>query len=379
MLALAIQGLFTLATAQSAAPDESVVPRGAELDALIARLPRVGCESTQDASTNRWIPLPDVATMQRCVAAHALTDEQWVRALMSTGAVRSRVAWPELRPYAISMCSPQWMGLGRITLKPRIAGWSDATVGDLHYGVVCGNAAMARYEREWYQALGSFRAPTSEVTLDVLVELGHSSMSEWSRLRRDENGKLQIDPPAEEPPADPVLWKGVLRLPVELTVDVDRAVVPVTSSSIESAVSASLGVGWDPVDPVEPREPRPLLTLDPDMARFPVLREVGLSLEVSVLRDGTVMETVRFPASSAERAYAWQSAHGGCDGYFDSKVLSTPPHDVSASELARWTLRVRGTDEGVLALWGCNSRWSGEVVIPLAMAIEQEKARAAKM
>jgi hypothetical protein len=78
MLAVAPLVLF-LASAQEPAPQAASIPSGTALDALIARLPPVGSEGKLDPQTNEWIPYADVELMQRCVDAHVLTDEQWLR------------------------------------------------------------------------------------------------------------------------------------------------------------------------------------------------------------------------------------------------------------------------------------------------------------
>jgi hypothetical protein len=119
---------------------------GRALDELIESLPPVGhCEGWWDAKNRVQILKPDVKTMQACVEAGTLTDEQWIRALQRTGAIGRRSRWPSDVAFGVSMRSPTWMGLGRITLKPRVRGWNTAEVGEVLYGH-CGTYATLEQE-----------------------------------------------------------------------------------------------------------------------------------------------------------------------------------------------------------------------------------------
>lgn len=358
MLALAIHGLFTLA-AQAPTSEAPAVPRGAELDALIARLPEVGHESVWDTTRDAWIESPDVEAMKRCVAEHALTDVQWRRALLDTGAIRYRARWPEDEPYAISMREPRWMGLGRITMTPHVAGWRDASAGATFHGS-CGVGTVEGEERALYQVLGSFGGRPDAVLFDVLVERGHS----WIE-------PLLEDKPAPERGQHEVLWRGTLSLPVAVVESLSEAVPAVSSADIERAVASAIGIGFSERADAQ----RAYVSVWPDRVRSSALRGVGLALEVRVEKDGRVQEVARLPGPNTS---AFDVEGSGASRIFytlDSISLKSLPRSFDAIELQRWRLRILGTDAGVLAFWKADRRWSGEIVVPLATAIEQEAAR----
>jgi len=63
---------------------------------------------------------------------------------------------------------------------------------------------------------------------------------------------------------------------------------------------------------------------------------------------------------------------------FDSCGLASVTADdvADASRMDRWALRVTGVPDHVLVLWDAESRWAGEVTIPLAEAVAREQRRA---
>jgi hypothetical protein len=331
------------------------------------------CEGWWDAKNKIRILKPDVKAMQACVEARTLTDVQWVLALQHTGAIRWRSRWPAAVALAVSMRSPAWMGPGRITLEPRIRGWNAARVGEVFYGH-CGTYAMQRARSARYQPLGPLPLDVREVVFDVVVERGHS-WQERLTGRNSADGSPQH--PFVERAEDPVVWRGVIQLPVEAVHTIDEAVPPATSRELDRAVGLALGAGfrWWHFDGQRARTA--FLVLDPDADLFPELADMGLSLEVDVLQDGARVETVHLLGSDLDSLLASNSTSRSCGRLYASANLRSVPASAEgeASELSRYELRVKGTSQDVLLIWSAETRWDGDIVVPLEVALEQETAR----
>lgn len=158
----------------------------------------------------------------------------------------------------------------------------------------------------------------------------------------------------------------------------DSHPAPVRSPPLKTAVAApvELNLLRDENAPVS--LPLASLVLDPDLALFPILRDVGLALEATVQRHGKAIEIASLSGSSLGPWRRVNSAYDECGHYSNAVGLNSAAIDVVDPDLANGSLRIRGTDAGALAFWQRDVRWSGEIVMPLATAIEQEQARQAK-
>jgi hypothetical protein len=247
-------------------------------------------------------------------------------------------------------------------------------MGTLFY-IVCGNAAMSEAENEMYQTLGSFGPDPHGVVFDVVIERGPSLADTWGGYSRDAAGRGQFIPPADRPTKPPILWRGVLRLPVKAVDTIDEAVSPVRSPELDEAVRSSLGIAIPALAANWEDQRSCFITLNLDSEHHPALRDVGLSLVVDLLRDGRKAEVaILSPIRPDGRPAVIQRFWAGEHDYMMQALHAVPP-GASEREVARWTVRARGSSDGVYALWGKSSRWTGEVEIPLSRALEQERTR----
>ncbi len=103
-----------------------------------------------------------------------------------------------------------------------------------------------------------------------------------------------------------------------------------------------------------------------------------LSLEVEVLRDGEVFESGPALAARHDSLALANSVSKAPLKFYGSQNFRAVPAESTGdpAELARWSLRVRGTSEYVLSIWEATQRWGGELTIPLAEAIRHDRERA---
>lgn len=347
----------------------------ADIDALIARLPVVREEWTWDAATDGWITRPDVERMQEHVAARELSDAQWERALKRTNVVRWRPEWPARVPFAIGMESPQWIGLARITLTPRVACWRVAEVGSTRYGM-CGNSPEYDLDSPLRQELGELTLDQREIVCDVLVEQGVSWIESSPFFERAERGELPSRPRPRKGVEGAVLWRGTVTMPVRAVDSVEEVMPPLRSKHVEDVLARSLSMKLTRVAREEETEAGLMLDIaDPSTGE---LEGTALSVVVDVVCAGQVRERAWFvveaprPDETTNIAAAqWRSRR-----YAWTVFRSLPSTLVEHPETrAAWSLRVRDWPEGALQLWNTRRRWVGDVTVPLADALERGRSR----
>jgi hypothetical protein len=332
------------------------LPRGHELDALIACVAHTERPIGWDATTRTWIVAPEVRTLASCALNERLSDAQWLPALGASGVLRTRQRWPRGEPYRVSVCTllRAWP-LMHIALEPSFIGWRKAEYGARIYG--CGDDGMPRdFE------LG--RLPdydVHEIVLHALIERGYASGGPGGCLA----------PPQPEP----AILRGILHVPIEIVATIDDAVPPLSSPALDAAVQSSIAAYVD-VEGENQKKHRVLrLELAPDPAARTLLHDVGLSLRVDVLRDEERIATAHLvpwhdDKESVEFALAWG------DPLARSEVNGVPTEILTDGHAQNpWHLRVSGTSDDVLHLWNAETRWNGTVDIPLSDALALGRVR----
>ncbi|HEX6885902.1 MAG TPA: hypothetical protein VF530_21185 [Planctomycetota bacterium] len=325
------------------------------VDALIDRLPPVGEEWLREE--DRWSLVPAAKEMKaRLERGEGLSPAQWRRALIGTGALRSRERWPAEQPFALSMRSPGWLAVTQVRLVPRRAGLAPAEVG-LLYRSTCGTF-MGWKEQEWsYQELGTLPVGRHHLVFDVTVERGSGFRSAFFE--------------EEEKPAPPgVLWTGELALDVEVMATVDQAVPPASSPVLDEAVRRSISLAFDDWS----RGRTAILVVDPDIRGDPGLAGLGLSLSIDVLLGSALRESVHLIPSTRDPLAGTNSVHATRNQPISFCALESPPPALERDPTAQaaWSVRVRGTSQQVWGLWEARRRWEGELWIPLSELIERE-------
>lgn len=339
------------------APDEMADDEFARLtmDELIALLPPAGKELRRGRTMGEIGFHPASEEMQRRLAAGAeLTDEQWVSALLSTGAIRFRPKWPKDQEYVLSLTVPRWLGLVQIRLLPRTEALQATSVGRLLAGFSGTGAAIDARDARLGRRLGKLPPETTEIIFDVEIERGRNFLS----LKNEGD---------QEPPG--ILWEGSIRIPVEIVDDLPQIADPVNEERIAEAVRDAIGAGFRPWGSAVNV---PFVLIDPDITRFPFLKDIGLSIRVEVLRGEQVVAESRLIASDFDTLALFSSICSDSERYYGSANLVIPE-----DEIEEWTLRLTGTDDHLLILWHARRYWSGTITIPWNAAVEHEMQRTA--
>ena len=216
------------------------------------------------------------------------------------------------------------------------------------------------YRMAKYQPLGELEPGHHTLDFDVTVERGRLT---WGR--------------DEEAPEPGVIWVGPMTFELEMVASIDDAVPPATDQELDAAVIRSLGVGFREWHTSEGLRMTAFVNVDPDIARFPALERTALSLAVDVLRGDVVKQSGRLIASRSDTLSVLSSMSEEPLRFYGSANLGEVPPEIEGdeTELAKWSLRTRGTSDDVLGLWDADQRWSGEVTVPPAKLIDQEAAR----
>jgi hypothetical protein len=168
---------------------------------------------------------------------------------------------------------------------------------------------------------------------------------------------------AWEPPESWVLGvfhEGRLHLDITLVATLDEALPPVSTPQVNAAVGRTLALRVDGRGRMRPR----ILAPDPDDVD---LRGLARVLEIELLENGYVRERRRLNATEVD-LHNWLLEPFKC---------APPSLALDRRACAGWSLRVRGSDDGVLRSWDCDRRWTGEIVLTLDELIERDAAASA--
>ncbi|MBI5434980.1 MAG: hypothetical protein HZA52_19255 [Planctomycetes bacterium] len=334
--ALAITVLLTTVSVASVGAQTTLT-----LDQAIDRLPRDGAGGHWDDRTRKWVHEPAVDVVREHVADDDLSDEQWRRAIARTGVLRWRDAWPVGTEFAVSMRRAAWLDTANLTLLPRVRGWRLGSYEAPAPGL-CALAYDVAASDADYQELGAWPERVDCVLADLIVDRGPYTF-----------------PIASEQPLR--VWSGTFELRVRQVESFDAVVAPVQAEELDRAVADALTVTFDTARHSDPPMARAaFLEFRSSKFRPAEFEGIAASLAIDVLRDGVLVSSVQGPVvrlDDPEEASA-------------TVVAALPPsieHD--EAESARFCLRVRGSDHGLLGVWDASRRWRGSVTIPVATLV----------
>lgn len=338
---------------------QSVPIEQVSMDELLRMLPPADTEWSICHQDFEFTEHPASVEISRRLKTEVLSDDQWRFVILHTRSICVRSKWPIGEPFAISMAVPRWLGLTQIRAEPRREGLRSGAAGEL-LQPLCGTTPNILYRMAKYQPLGELEPGHHTLDFDVTVERGRWF---WGN--------------DEELPEPGVIWEGTMRFEVEMVASIDDAVPPATDPELDAAVTASLGAGFREWHTSEGPRMTAFVNVDPDIARFPALERTALSLVVDVLRGDEVKQSGRLIASRWDTLSVSNSVSEGPLRLYGSANLGEVPPEIESeeTELAKWSVRIRGTSDAVLALWDADQRWAGEVIVPLAELIDQEAAR----
>lgn len=303
----------------------------------IAQTPAPPEERTFDPVHRERIAHPvAVELATRLARGERPTDDQWVEALLQSGAVSWRSVWPVEVPWVVSMRVPIWLGLAEIELRPRTDGFATAHAGML-WIPQCGMEALSSEWRANRQELGTVRLSEQSVEFDAVVLWGSEPYA--------------FDFPALPSPRQEVAWKGTLTLPVRGVASLVEALPPVSSPEVAAAVRRAISVSTRNNN----------LRLEYSPGNDPLLRGLGLALEVDVHHGGQLRESLDFGSLTESNSMLRQqvSRGGGERGL-------SPETRLAIAESRAVTLRVRGKlDPALLFDWDCDRHFAGSFELSL--------------
>ncbi|MFN0207289.1 MAG: hypothetical protein ACKVS6_13370 [Planctomycetota bacterium] len=321
----------------------------ATVDELIRLLPSEK-DGTWDATVTTYVFDPAVDELTRRLDTGArMSDAQWRRALINSGAIQVRSEWPAKEPFAVSMRKPVWLGLAEIRCSPRTKGLRSAEAGEL-FQSTCGTALMGSMLAERYQELGVLTVGRHYIEFDVTVERGEES--EYLR---------ELMSPGAPPPG--ILWKGLMTFTVDAVANEDDVVPPVQGSKIDNAVRKSIAF----YTYVSRGVKYVSICINPDPLVFPELSNTAVSLRVELLQNNEVVEAAELVAECYDSVTYPDAVRGLLhrgDGTATLKYLSPEVLD-DANAQKEWSLRITSTTKDVMQFWNAKRRWSGAFVLPL--------------
>lgn len=360
--------LFLAATAAPCDPPETREPGTVKvvaandlaslgIDDLIKRLPPAGQEWRWDRGESKGVEHPASLEMRRRVVADGLTDEQWQKALLESGAIRLRSRWPRAEEYRASLTVPRWLGLTQIRLTPRMEGGRTIAAGELMWSFSGTFPAMRARDARLGNSMGVIPEGTTELVFDVEVERGRAG-----RMFREDEG---------EAPPPGMLWSGTLSLPIQLVDSFAEAIPPVQGEELDGAVRDAIGAGfrrWGKEDEVG------FVLVDPDCDRFPILKTTGLDLKVELLQSnealmrGEQLLEGKLVASDADLMTTLSSVRTGSHRFYGSMNVGI----ARPADTTKWHIRITGGSDHLWALWHAKQRWAGSITIPWDEAVEKE-------
>ncbi|MFN0207287.1 MAG: hypothetical protein ACKVS6_13360 [Planctomycetota bacterium] len=162
---------------------------------------------------------------------------------------------------------------------------------------------------------------------------------------------------------------------MSFTVDVvdtlNDAIPPANDSIISDAVRKSLHIVVDRtggrINPtfIQPVQDRPPAS---------ELLGVALALDIDVLCNGAVLASIACDPYCYNSDGRVETTGKRWNDIYSGTYITAIPNEVLTNEnvQAGWSLRIRGTHRDILKLWGADSWWNGEIVVPLREAIRKK-------
>lgn len=352
--ALTVLSLCNILHCRQGRPAHSL--REDEIERLIASLPQAGEELQWDPIADRLVE--DSAALQLrqwLLAGRELSNGQWQSALARTKAIRLPARWPASSPLAVAIIMPSWLNNGLIRLEPELPALRPALGGCLLSNgfYICGTEYERILDKQLYQELGVLPKGSYAIPCRIFVE------------RNGENG-------------DPVILSiSTINWRLQIVDGVDDAIPPIVSPTINGGVQAAITVVGREWQLDGQRKSKCFLVVDPNTELLPALETTALSLQVSVLHEEQIAETVLVVASPWEtlRTQSWVfKAPHRCYTEVGLKSISVEMLE-NDKDLEGWSLRIQGTGRQVLELFDADTRWAGDIRVSLQEAARRGRER----
>ncbi|MBI1380743.1 MAG: hypothetical protein GC161_06610 [Planctomycetaceae bacterium] len=237
---------------------------------LVQQLPEPADEGRYDPTREEWVYHPAVTEFAtRLARGDRPSDIEWLDALQRSDALRWREVWPVDVPWTVSMRLPYWLGHARIELHPRAEGFEMAEVGTLDFPI-CGFSSQYLEGLAAHQVLGEIRLGDQELGFDARVYWAYAPYVMYFPLASETDSVTD--------------WEGRVTLPVRGVASLAEALPPASGPAVNAAVRRAVSVS------VANNNLRLVYSPDED----PILRGLGVALELEVRQDGKLLERLDF-------------------------------------------------------------------------------------
>lgn len=272
----------------------------------------------------------------------SLSDDAWQAIVVGLDLVHSRARWPACEPLQLWVRTREVFGPCRTSIQAYAPDLGSVTVGSLD-PARDGSVAMMQRDEERGVVLHALPAESSFVLCVMSFDLTGSG----SELARKEGTPT---------------WTGLVPIPVRAVASVDEVLVPASGPELDAAVRSAIR-RIELVDSSGAREP--FLRIGGEFEMFPWMRELGVSLDIDIMRGDQIVETLR---ASANHPVGWGVA--GLDA-----VMKWPDSlrgmTREQADQERWTLHVKGTSSDLLGVWEVSKRWDGQFVMPVSEVMSE--------
>ncbi len=302
---------------------------------LIDVLPDVELSYWDAEVGSRTVVHPAVKELRRRLdGGLVLSQEEGLRALLGSGAIRWRSTWPAGEPFAISLRQPPWISHSRLRVLPRGGILREATVGLA--APMCGFSHDLDRARALHRELGLLSPGQHRLVLDVSIE-GHSPLG-------------LCGPPA-------VLWQGELTIEVEVVLELDAVLPPRSDPELHAPLRSLVRLRR-----TERTNHDGLLYLAGDPGPREILACLALPLQVELWHRDRLVAS--YPPARPENGKGeLRSPELPPEGHRLAYLRALP---FRREDPGPWTVRLRAVDESALTWWGATARFTGVVEIPLA-------------
>jgi hypothetical protein len=304
---------------------------------IIFMLPRAGADHQFDPVKLQWSTDGFAQEMAARVERGQVSSWQWSWALERTGVIRTRSRWPKDLPLRVGLYPAVWIAGSETTAE--ITTLNNAKVRQ--ESGLSWDGTFEHYHRasEQFQAVGMLPSNTRDLRLHVIVDGGRSFGSIFSR-------KPQYH------------WSGPMTLHVRPVATPEEAITAVKGPSLDAAVKKALQVNVSTWNGSAGPTPERNLAIYIDRTKAPELRGIALGLTVDLLKNGTLLHTLKFDELTD-------------DGFTGStmRAIATPDafhtNTLDPADVPHWTIRIRGDAEASLREFDCEKYWAGQIDYPL--------------
>jgi len=324
--------------------------QSATLDQLIAELPEED-DWIWNSATGSLVLDPIVAELRDWLARGVqLSDDQWRAALLRSRAVQLSDLWLEGSSCGVCVRIPEWLGSSRIYLRER-GKLRDQAQGGALFSKDPGHDGSDETRLSSFLPLGSLEVGEHLIALNIVV------------LRAEGSPPSDGDGRVHAPSG--ILWEGSFEGRTKVLPITQDVIPPVSSKVLDHAVRSAVAMFYE--HPLFEEESRrvAMIGLDPEVPSARLLASIALSLQIEVLKNGCVVQTLDLltvgPDMSPQESHArsLRSLAGAC------VPLSSIPWDLNFSDSAAdWTVRLRGTNRDVESLVTARAWWKGEIELP---------------